>query len=155
MLYIRKETNYKPSIAILRTLEGLETQGKREDFIFNMATFGSSYEGLCYGCAATACLQEIANFNLNETTIKSFELRAQALNFDILELLSFEKVIDEARIGKLQKLGKFYSYDLFEEEKELQAILAAKGFIAEDALDLPVVKETLTLAYKILHNSGK
>ena len=93
----------KPSDALEYMCDGLLRQDKREGFVINMATYGRSRRKVCFGCAATSTIQEIAGQNLTLQNISCREL----IGFDTDELFGFEMVINEARLGSLHSLFEF------------------------------------------------
>ena len=93
----------KPSDALEYMCDGLLKQDKREDFEIRMLTFGCSIGQMCYGCAATSTIQQIAGRNLADSNI----LSRQLIGFDPRELNAFERVIDAARRGFLRQLFEF------------------------------------------------
>jgi len=104
---IKELIQSKPSIALQAMVDGLREQSKRKDFEIRMSTFGHSDNKYCYGCAATCAIQKIANKNLSRENIIVYGQRAKFLNFDPIELNSFELAIDDARIGYLNRLFNF------------------------------------------------
>ena len=93
----------KPSDALEYMCDGLLKQDMREGFEINMATYGDSDGQMCFGCAATSTIQQIAGQNLYANNI----LSRQLIGFDLSELNVFEKAIDRARVGYLTWLFKF------------------------------------------------
>ena len=93
----------KPSDALEYMCDGLLAQDKREDFKVDMSTFGGTDGQICFGCAATSAIQEIAGQNLTDSNIKRREL----IGFDLSELRVFESVIDFSRVGILTPLFGF------------------------------------------------
>ena len=93
----------KPSDALEYMCDGLLAQGKRKDFEIEMWTFGRRDGEVCFGCAATSTIQEIAGRNL---TVKNIGMR-HSIGFDPDELRAFESVIDCARLGDLRSLLDF------------------------------------------------
>ena len=104
---ILDEIQGKPSIAILRTIEGMRRLKQNKNFELDMFTFGKVKEGICYGCAATAAIQEIAQIELTQENISMISQRAKALSFDLKELYRFEHAINDARVGNIVNLLKF------------------------------------------------
>ncbi len=49
----------RPSNAVWAMVLGIDGALARDDFTIDMGTFGESYDGMCYGCAATCALQQI------------------------------------------------------------------------------------------------
>jgi hypothetical protein len=105
-----KELAPKPSDALQAMVDGLRTQSKRSDFKLMMSTYGSFDEktGICYGCAATCTIQELAHQNLTIANIKRSEKRANALSFYPLQLMYFESAIDSVRTGTFDELEDYY-----------------------------------------------
>ena len=104
---ILDEIQGKPSIAILRTIQGMRRLKQNKNFKLDMFTFGKVKEGICYGCAATAAIQEIAQIELTQENICTTSQRAKALSFDPKELHLFEHAINDARVGDMVNLLKF------------------------------------------------
>lgn len=98
-----KDIISKPSQALEAMIDGLIKQSKRPGFIINMNTFGASEGGICYGCAATCCIQEIASKDLDcgdaLADINSRDGRAKQLHLSPIDLAKFENAIDSARKG--------------------------------------------------------
>ena len=99
----------KPSKAIEGMIRGLENQSKRKDFVVSMSTFGdaATYDGVCFGCAATCTIQELAQQNLIICNISDEKIRAQALGFEQQELSDFELAIDALRCTDAEPLFIF------------------------------------------------
>lgn len=108
----------KPSEALQAMVDGLLKYSKRKNFRIRMSTFGSIdhapgniNEYICYGCAATCALQQIANKDLNcGTNIGNQEVRARQLGFSIKDENEFEEAMDIARRGNTIDL--FYYFRL-------------------------------------------
>jgi hypothetical protein len=109
MKYITELIESKPSKALQAMIDGLRNQSKRNDFRIVMTTFGESNDksNLCFGCAATCAVQELAKTNFTQSTIGSVFLRANKLQFDIDEFTCFEFSMDKARIGDVYDLFTF------------------------------------------------
>ena len=93
----------KPSDALEYMCDGLLAQDEREDFKIDMTMYGGTDGKVCFGCAATSTIQEIAGQNLTLQNISYREL----IGFDTDELFGFEMVINEARLGLLHSLFEF------------------------------------------------
>lgn len=93
----------KPSDALEYMCDGLLRQDKREGFQINMMSFGHPEGQMCFGCAATSTIQEIAGQNLTASNIRFRQL----IGFDPRELREFELVINDARVGWLTPLFGF------------------------------------------------
>lgn len=104
---ILKAIKSKPSIALQHMVDGLLKQSRRKNFRISMGTFGSGDGKICFGCAATCAIQNIAKINLTPATIDYAWHRAERTNMDFNELDEFEGVINEARSGHLKPLFRF------------------------------------------------
>ena len=93
----------KPSDALEYMCDGLLKQSKRKDFQIAMYSFGGSDGQMCYGCAATSTIQQIAGRNLTASNVDNRQL----IGFDRDELWVFEKAINYARCGFLDFLFDF------------------------------------------------
>lgn len=98
----------KPSQALKAMCDGLEKQSQRRDFKVDMKTFGEVSNGVCFGCAATCTMQELAKVNLVPNTICH---RERALGFDMVDCNTFELVMDSARAGSLIALFAYFNID--------------------------------------------
>lgn len=99
----------KPSLALQYAIDGIYKQSKRPDFIVAMYTYGD-YDpdrDLCFGCAATCAIQEIANINFNSETIYDHHTRAMSVHCSDDQLQTFELAIDKARVGHFNLLSRF------------------------------------------------
>ena len=108
-----------PSNAIQFMLDGLRTQSKRKDFKIDMNSYGAfdiikpatrneRKKIICYGCAATCAIQQIAQKNLIPGMIGDYDTRAQWLGFDEDELKQFEWALDSFRMGAFTKILNFF-----------------------------------------------
>ena len=100
---LKKTFRGKPSDALEYMCDGLLAQDEREDFEVVMSTYGRSDGRMCFGCAATSTIQEIAGRNCTVENISDREL----IGFDLHELNVFETVINHARCGFLDLLFGF------------------------------------------------
>lgn len=103
----------KPSDAIKAMWQGLIEQSKREDFVINMQSFGgySTFQGICFGCAATCSIQQLSGVNFemsNSHSIVDVSKRSKLLKIEMDSLNRFEACIDEFRNGDLTYLLDFY-----------------------------------------------
>lgn len=105
-----KETVKTPSAALQYMVDGLRNHHKRIDFKVDMDTFGRPLWNVCYGCAATCTIQQIAGKNLTTDFVGGTDRRAYQLNLDCNEMDYFEDAINSARSGSLRAL--FYFFDL-------------------------------------------
>lgn len=118
MIDIKKKVK-KPSRAIKYMLDGLLKQSKRRNFKIEMATFGSTglpSNNICYGCAATCTVQEIAGKNLTARMFLNSHdaddwsvITAKHLSFDIEQLEFFEYAINSFRTGSPGSILNFFS----------------------------------------------
>lgn len=106
---ILKLIKNKPSIALDMMVKGLLKQDRRKDFEVDMGSFGGfAYSvKICYGCAATCTIQQIAKKNFQSSNIERSSCRAKVMGIDKYELDSFETAIDDARSGYLSALYMF------------------------------------------------
>jgi hypothetical protein len=107
MVLIRELIKNKPSVALQAMVNGLQAQSNRDDFRIRMSTYGAYGGGICYGCAATCALQELAQVNFDFPAISSLKKRAAACSFSYEETDKFEAAIDNARLGELAGLFRF------------------------------------------------
>ena len=98
----------KPSQALKAMCDGLEKQSQRRDFKIDMKTFGEVSNGVCFGCAATCTVQELAKVNLVPNTIYD---RGRALGFDAGDCYNFEFIMDSARAGSLIAIFAYFNLD--------------------------------------------
>lgn len=112
----------KISDALQAMVDGLRKQSKRSDFKISMGTYGSSVltnededEGpnnpyICYGCAATCAVQEIAQKDLTCEDLLSEDRNDQAiaLGFYKQDIYEFESAINQARMGYLIEMAVYY-----------------------------------------------
>lgn len=99
--------------------DGLLKQSRRKKFKIFMGTFGQSVNDICYGCAATCTIQEIANKNFVNGEIVNTSSRAEYLHFDKYELSHFEDAIDSARAGFLSNIFSFLEKeDMYHSHKD-------------------------------------
>lgn len=94
----------KPSDLLFAMIKGLEKQSKRKDFKIDMGTFGDARwvtgnKQICFGCAATCTIQEIAKKKLDPSNIAYLLDRAKLLGFEEGELNQFESWVDLMRRG--------------------------------------------------------
>lgn len=124
-----KDVITKPSEAIQAMIDGLRKQSQRSDFQVNMMTYGArgskhgAYANICYGCAATCTVQELAHIDLSCDVIGSKERRAKALGFKLLDQLQFEYVIDLVRRGNMSELFVYFDISLQEAHRFIDAWL--------------------------------
>lgn len=127
-----KEICDRPSKALRAVAEGLENLPKTGKFKVSMNTFGEVRNGVCFGCAATACLLTLTraldrvdeNFDYLEARIKTYDV-------DVWE---FEHVIDTCRTMKIFWLLEYYRIDNAKElensfREELHEKTALRGGI--------------------------
>lgn len=104
----------KPSEALQAMVNGLRKQSQRPDFRIDMITYGrkgrkgTKDEGLCFGCAATCTVQEIAEKDISCEVVGSEYGRAKALGFHIADERHFEDIMDYARKGTMKLLFAYF-----------------------------------------------
>ena len=111
MKTIREILENKPSRAVKAMCDGLEKQDKREGFVIYMATFGIADDEICFGCAATCAIQEIAGKDFTDKEIEHVYERAAFLGFIFADLEFFENTIDELRNGEVKPFGKYFDIE--------------------------------------------
>jgi hypothetical protein len=153
MRSILKQINSTPSTAIKFALAGLDRLSKKEGYVINMGTFGlgDCTDRVCYGCAATAAVQEMWMEDFIPENINSVLERSGALDLDCYELKSFEAAIDAARRNNLEKLGDFCNYDLGIEEATVDYII--DDWIYDNSIEYFI--RVLKLVYAVLISAGK
>ena len=83
-----------------------------ESFKVAMGTFGvwNESKGICFGCAATCTIQQIASKRFEGKEIDWTYSRAEYLSFDSKELDEFERMINEIRQGYFSvQVTSFYN----------------------------------------------
>ncbi|MCC6818621.1 MAG: hypothetical protein IT245_07010 [Bacteroidia bacterium] len=75
----------------------------------SMMTYGKSYNGICFGCAATNALCEFSGKIFDETNIDQRTERAQFLGYDVMDVRDFERIIDSLRQGDIQNTAIMFS----------------------------------------------
>lgn len=111
-----KELAPTPSEALTAMIAGLLKQSKRRKFKINFDTFGDQEvvkngKTICYGCAATCTLQELAHKNFVNGEIINYDTRAEYLGFDKEDVDAFEKAINDARAFGFSSLFEYYGID--------------------------------------------
>lgn len=106
-----KEKAPKISDALQAMVDGIKTQTARPDFELYMFSFGDFNDNICYGCAATCAIQQIAGKNLTPENIRGVRCRSYALELDAKELCAFEEAISNFALGdgSLGLLSHFYN----------------------------------------------
>lgn len=99
----------KPSQAIRAMIRGLQRQGRRKQFRIKMSSWGHTEKEMCYGCAATCTVQEIAHRNLvpGKELINDTYDRARFFGFDRDDLDNFEQAMNQVRLGSFISLYWF------------------------------------------------
>lgn len=138
-----KELAPKPSDALQAMVDGLLAQSKREDFKIEMESYGeiNDHGTICFGCAATCAIQQIAMKNLPiRYEIERRSFRAEYLELGYRELAFFERAINFARIGDLFFIFQFYNL-----EKEFDNIFNGSYFLDNDNWkdELPKVEKLI------------
>ena len=131
-----KELAPKPSDAIQAMIDGLKNYNSKPGFNIDMGTYGRAVKGICFGCAATCTIQQIAGEDIPENNIHSLKDHAYALDFDIREVIDFEFAIDSFRSNDVSPLFYFYG-------KENPIGLYTDWFLDTDNFmeQLPLVQE--------------
>jgi|SRR5688572_1417577 len=166
MLNIKQKVK-KPSRALQYMLDGLEKQSRRRVFKINMNTFGqvgspalrgAENSKICYGCAATCAVQEIAGKNLTPSAFKNVDaddyseglnVRAKVSRIDAKELSDFEFAIDDFRRGGVSILLQFFNFtsenpQYFELKYEILALDICMG--SENwREEIPKVKQAIKI----------
>lgn len=113
-----KDIVQKPSDAVDAMIKGLIRQSKRKGFKIQMQSYGgySAEEQVCFGCAATCTLQEIAGKNLTRSYMVGYNLRLEELELvddsSAYDEFDFEMSIDRLRTGKPEMLLRFFEVDV-------------------------------------------
>ena len=157
---IRERLNGKVSAAIHTMCQGLRSNSEREDFRVDMTTFGTrSYistrdgvrdyptedeEKICYGCAATCTIQQIAKKQFVDADIYYTNTRAKFLGFEENDLQCFEFAIDDLRKGQLAPLiaymngyagdydeTKEWSPETIDTETKMMSLLDTNGIVLD------------------------
>lgn len=110
-LRLRAMLQGKPSIALEAMCDGLEKFDEAKGFVINMSTYGAVYKKVCYGCAATCALQQLAGVVFTPSTIYDRHKAAGVVNGTALQAkadaMEFERAMNSARRGALLDLWKF------------------------------------------------
>lgn len=97
-----------PSEAIRAMIDGLRSHKGLKDFVIDMLHFGRADDGdVCFGCAATCTLEQLAGRRFSPCDIGSVGDRAAYLNVDSRTLAEFEDVMDRFRCGEIHPLFHF------------------------------------------------
>lgn len=97
-----------PAEAIEAMIAGLREHRKWEQFRVDMDTFGEVENGVCFGCAATCTLQQLAGRQFDHDDLWSREYRAQRLHESLEAVRVFELAIDRFRNGVVDLLFDFF-----------------------------------------------
>lgn len=104
----------KPSQALEAMVDGLLASKDNPNFRAEMDTYGDAYEQadgpLCFGCAATCTLQQLAGARFTPDSIRRTQSRAEVVGVPAFRLGSFEHVMNSARRGKMHALLRFFDY---------------------------------------------
>ena len=131
----------KPSTALQHMVNGLLKQSQRKKFEVSMGTYGMARKGICYGCAATCTIQNIANKNLSVEFIKDHKKRAKELKIEEHEILRFEYVMNRARLGELFPLFTFCNMRE-NHHRDFDYRFSLRDYNWED--ELPKVRKTIS-----------
>ena len=105
----------KPSVALKAMCDGLREHSKRDDFAVRMGTYGDAEGNICYGCAATCAVQQIAGVRFTPNTVPvdhwhdGFENHAKACGILHADIREFEFAIDNAREGEMERLFSYFN----------------------------------------------
>jgi len=127
----------KPSDAVQAMIDGLLEQDARKGFKVDMDTFGSSMDGICYGCAATCAVQKIAGKDLPADVIGMAREEAEFLGFDLKDVIDFEFAIDDLRAGDTKGLSEYYDRFISDELRYPEFSLHSRDWREQ----LPAVQE--------------
>lgn len=115
-----KDIAKKPSDLANAMVIGLLRQNTRTDFRIDMDTYGkTSYDSeVCFGCAATSCLQQVSNVNYTAQRIGQGRADSEywlkdvyGLQFDYLDVREVEIVVNNLRLGYIKKLLRYYDVE--------------------------------------------
>ena len=103
----------KPSSALQAMVDGLRSCGP--NFVVYMNSFGHIENGICYGCAATCCIQkatgkQYADF-LEKYPDENPEDYASFYGISVEEFSDFEGAMDLARRGFISSLLDYFDID--------------------------------------------
>jgi len=114
-----------PSAALQAMVDGLRLYGNRLDFKIDMGTFGSNENGVCFGCAASCCVQKVLGKNLlsGGDGIEIPVVRARFFGTAVEDLGDFEWAVDGARSGSLSCLLGYFGIN----EMTHQSIVELNG----------------------------
>lgn len=104
----------KPSQALEAMVDGLLASKDNPNFRAEMDTYGDVHEQadgpLCFGCAATCTLQQLAGARFTPDSIRRIRSRAEVVGVLAFRLGSFEHAMNRARQGKMYALLKFFDH---------------------------------------------
>lgn len=123
MKTFRELCDNKPSRALQAMLDGLEAMENRSDFVIRMSTFGYALLNVCYGCAATCAVQQLAGYVFTPDDYKrdgdTTYMQSQSIKADTLDLERFEFAINDFRLGSPNRLLNYFEVPLIAEVKTL------------------------------------
>lgn len=91
---------------IMAMVNGLE----KEHVKVNMDTYGGFRNGVCYGCAATNAICEIAGVTFDDPQILSTDGRARFISTDYDFIDNFECAINHLRSGYIEDYNEMAKY---------------------------------------------
>lgn len=95
-----------PSAAVQAMIDGLLKMHKDPNFEIRMDTYGSHVGGICFGCAATCCIQEACGVRFTPQVIISIIARSDLVG--VHDMYEFELAINDFRKGYPASLFAFY-----------------------------------------------
>ena len=94
---------------------GLKENDNRSGFMVDMGTFGTSRDGVCFGCAATCTLQKLSGVKFTNSNIGIGESRRFAIQYSGIgtdvpaeKFTEFEAAIDLLRSTNYEVLIEFF-----------------------------------------------
>ena len=96
----------KPSIALQSMVDGLRNlRGMNVD----MGTFGTKYNGICFGCAATATIQNLLKVEFVSLAESTFYEWVALQDNEYLpgDIFDFENAMEWARKGVMKKIFEY------------------------------------------------
>lgn len=151
-----REVVTKPSQVINAVVTGLRKHSQREDFEIDMSTYGSKRDlgnsPICYGCAATSCLQQLAGRDLTAEFFieRDFwgemgDSKGSPLGLDWEEVNNFESVINNFRLGSFGSL--FWYFNIILSSSKISCLEDNYKF----SLETYNWREQLTIVQKLVY----
>ena len=101
----------KPSEALQYMVDGLIEQDASEGRAVDMGGFFKVRDGVCFACAAVCCLQRLVDGAFDSPEEEDAKKRAEGLEVHYSELVEFEGAMDNARIGRMRRLFRFFNLE--------------------------------------------